>query len=265
MNDVVKAIILGIVQGLTEFIPVSSTGHLIIVGKLVKFSGDFATTFDIVIQLGSIIAVIIIYKDHFREYLRPKPNLGIYPNIFHIIITIIPVAIVGYYLHKHIEKYLFDPFTVAVGLIMGSILMIAADYYHKRTMKNEHIGYKRALGVGAIQCLSLWPGMSRSGATISGGIFTGMDHKNAASYSFICAVPVMFMATTFKLYTSAAAINSRQFLLLAIGFVLAFVVGWASIVFLLKLLSKIKLFPFAIYRIILAILILISSMGGKSA
>jgi undecaprenyl-diphosphatase len=265
MSDVVKAIILGIVQGLTEFIPVSSTGHLIVAGELLEFGGAFAKTFDIAIQLGSIMAVIIIYKENFREYLRSKPNLKIYPNIFHIIVTIIPVAIVGYLVHDYIKEYLFTPFTVAVGLILGSILMIAADYYHKRTQKNEQIGYKRAFWVGAIQCLALWPGMSRSGTTISGGIFTGMDHKNAASYSFICAVPVMFMATAFELYKNGASINSREFMLLSIGFVLAFVVGWASIVFLLKLLSKIKLFPFAIYRIILAILILVSAMGGKSA
>jgi undecaprenyl-diphosphatase len=265
MHDVVRAIILGIVQGLTEFIPVSSTGHLIIAGELLEFSGSFAKTFDIAIQLGSIMAVVIIYKDHFREYLRPKPNLNIYPNIFHIAITLIPVVIIGYLTHDAIKKYLFSPFTVAVGLILGSFLMIFADYYHKHTKKNEKIGYKNAFLVGIFQCFALWPGMSRSGSTISGGILTGMDHKSAASYSFICAVPVMLMATVFELYKNGAAIDSREFMLLWIGFVVAFVVGWASIVFLLKLLSKIKLFPFAIYRIILAILILASSMGGKSA
>ncbi len=265
MNDVVKAILLGIVQGLTEFIPVSSTGHLIIAGELLEFSGAFAKTFDIAIQLGSIMAVVIIYKDNFREYLRLKPNLNIFPNIFHIITTLIPVIIVGYLAHDMVREYLFSPFTVAIGLITGSILMIGADYYHKRTKKNEKIGYKRAFWVGSIQCLSLWPGMSRSGATISGGILAGMDHKDSAAYSFICAVPVMIMATTLELYKNGTSINSREFMLLSIGFVISFVVGWASIVFLLKLLSKIKLFPFAIYRIILAILILASSIGGKSA
>ena len=265
MHDVVKAVILGIVQGLTEFIPVSSTGHLIVVGQLLEFGGSFAKTFDIAIQLGSIMAVVIIYKDNFREYLRPKPNLKIYPNIFHIAITIIPVAIVGYFVHDLMKQYLFTPFTVAVGLILGSFLMILADYYHKQTKRNEKIGYKRAFLVGTFQCLSLWPGMSRSGATISGGIISGMDHKSAASYSFICAVPVMLMATAFELFKTGAAINSRELMLLIIGFIVSFAVGWASIVFLIKLLSKIKLFPFAIYRIVLAIIILVSAIGGKSA
>ena len=191
--------------------------------------------------------------------------MKIYPNIFHIAATIIPVAIAGYLFHDFMKQYLFTPFTVAVGLILGSFLMIFADYYYKRTQRNEQIGYKRAFLVGAFQCLALWPGMSRSGSTISGGIISGMDHKNAASYSFICAVPVMFMATAFELLKTGASINSRELILLITGFIVAFVVGWASIVFLLKLLSKIKLFPFAIYRIILAIIILASAIGGKTA
>jgi len=265
MHDVIKALILGIVQGLTEFIPVSSTGHLIIAGELLEFSGSFAKTFDIAIQLGSILAVVIIYKDNFREYLKPKPNLKIFPNIFHIAITIIPVAIVGYLAHDFMKQYLFTPFTVAVGLILGSFLMILADYYQRRTKRNEQIGYKRAFLVGAFQCLSLWPGMSRSGSTISGGILSGMDHKNAAAYSFICAVPVMLMATAFELFKTGASINSSELMLLVIGFIVSFAVGWASIVFLIKLLSRIKLFPFAIYRIILAIIILASAIGGKAA
>ena len=265
MSDIIKAILLGIVQGLTEFIPVSSTGHLIVAGELLQFSGAFAKTFDIAIQLGSIMAVVIIYKDNFREYIKPKPNLNIFPNIFHIAITLIPVIIVGYLAHDMVKKYLFTPFTVAIGLILGSIIMIMADYYNKKTHSAKNIGYKRAFSVGLFQCISLWPGMSRSGATISGGILNGMDHKTASSYSFICAVPVMIMATTFELIKTDAVINSREFLLLAIGFVVSFVVGWGSIVFLLKLISKIKLFPFAIYRIIIAIIILSSSIGGKSA
>ena len=265
MHDIIRAIILGIVQGLTEFIPVSSTGHLIIAGELLEFSGSFAKTFDIAIQLGSIMAVVIIYKDNFREYLRPRANLKIYPNIFHIAVTLIPVIIVGYLAHDFVKQYLFSPFTVAVGLILGSILMIFADYYHKRTKRDEKIGYKRAFLVGTFQCLSLWPGISRSGSTISGGILSGMDHKNAAAYSFICAVPVMLMATAYELFKTGATINSQELTLLIIGFIVSFAVGWASILFLLKLLSKIKLFPFAIYRIILAIISLASAIGGKSA
>ena len=256
MHDFITAIILGVVQGLTEFIPVSSTGHLIITGKLLEFGGEFAKTFDIAIQLGSILAVIIIYKDNFREYLRPRPNLKMFPNIIHLIVTTVPVLIAGFLLHGLIKQYLFSPFTVAIGLMVGSVLMLFADYYQRRTRSNIDIGYKKAFVVGIFQCLSLWPGMSRSGSTISGGIFSGMDHKKAASFSFICAVPAMFAATGYELRKTTHSFSSHELLVLVIGFIVSFLVGWASILFLLKLLSKIKLMPFAIYRIILAFIIL---------
>ena len=256
MSDIVKAILLGIVQGLTEFVPVSSTGHLILAGNLLEFSGEFSKTFDIAIQLGSILAVIIIYKDNFREYIKPKPNLKVFPNIIHIIMTTIPVLIAGFLFHDVIKQYLFTPFTVAIGLLLGSVLMLFADYYYRRTKSNIDIGYKKSVMVGLFQCLSLWPGMSRSGSTISGGIFNGMDHKKAASYSFICAVPAMFAATGYELLKTRHAFNLHEFFLLAIGFIVSFAVGWASIVFLIRLVSKIKLLPFAIYRIILAFIIL---------
>ena len=256
MSDIVKAILLGIVQGLTEFIPVSSTGHLILAGNLLEFSGEFAKTFDIAIQLGSILAVIIIFKDNFREYIKPKPNLKVFPNIIHIIMTTVPVLIVGLLFHDLIKQYLFTPFTVAIGLMLGSVLMLFADYYYRRTKNNMDIGYKKAVAVGLFQCLALWPGMSRSGSTISGGIFSGMDHKKAASYSFICAVPAMFAATGYELLKTRHVFTSHEVFILAIGFLVSFVIGWAAIVFLLRLVSKIKLIPFAIYRIILAFIIL---------
>lgn len=256
MNEFIKAILLGVVQGLTEFIPVSSTGHLIITGDLLEFSGEFAKTFDIAIQLGSILAVIIVYRDNFKEYIRPRPNLGVFPNIIHIIITTLPVLLVGFLLHDVIKQYLFNPFTVAVGLLLGSVIMILADYYHRRNKLNINIGYKRALSVGLFQCLSLWPGMSRSGSTISGGIFCGMDHKKAASYSFICAVPAMFAATGYELLKTSHSFTTHELLVILTGFIVSFIVGWASILFLLKLVTKIKLTPFAIYRIVLAIIIL---------
>jgi undecaprenyl-diphosphatase len=256
MNDFIRAILLGIVQGVTEFLPISSTGHLIIVGDILEFTGEFSKTFDIAIQLGSILAVIMIYKDNFREYIKLKPNLNIFPNIIHITITTIPVLIIGVLCHTAIKAYLFTPFTVAIGLLVGSVIMLFADYYHRRTKNNVDIGYKNALVVGLFQCLSLWPGMSRSGVTISGGIFNGMDHKKAASYSFICAVPAMFAATGYELLKTSNDLTSHEFFVLATGFVISFFVGWVSIMFMLRLVSKIKLMPFAIYRIILAFIIL---------
>lgn len=256
MNDILKAIILGTVQGLTEFIPVSSTGHLIVAGDLLQFTGEFSKTFDIAIQLGSILAVIIIFRENFREYIKLRINTKIFPNVIHIILTLVPVMIVGYFFHDLIKQYLFTPTTVAFGLMFGSISMMFADYYQHRTKLDQNIGYKRAISVGLFQCLALWPGMSRSGATISGGIFSGMGYKKASVYSFICAVPVMIIATGFELLKTKATLDAHELIVLIVGFVLAFLVGWASILFLLKLISKIKLTPFAIYRIILAIIIL---------
>jgi len=256
MSDIIKAILLGIVQGLTEFIPVSSTGHLILAGNILEFSGEFSKTFDIAIQLGSILAVIIIFKDNFKEYIKPKPNLKIFPNIIHIAMTTIPVLIAGLVFHDVIKQYLFTPFTVAIGLMLGSILMLFADYYYKRTKNNMDIGYKKSVVVGLFQCLALWPGMSRSGSTISGGIFSGMDHKKAASYSFICAVPAMFAATGYELLKTRHTFTLHEVFILAIGFLVSFAIGWAAILFLLRLVSKVKLIPFAIYRIILAFIIL---------
>ncbi len=256
MSDILKAVILGIVQGLTEFIPVSSTGHLIIAGHALEFSGEFSKTFDIAIQLGSIMAVVIIYSGNFREYIKFKPNLKVFPNIIHIIITMIPAIIVGVLLHKTIKQYLFSPTTVALSLIAGSILMMFADYYHHRYKSDTDVGYKGSLMIGLFQCLSLWPGMSRSGATISGGIFSGMGYKKASMYSFICAVPTMIAACTYELIKTNAHMTGHEFLVLGIGFAVSFLVGWASIIFLLRLIPKTKLWPFSVYRIILAILIL---------
>lgn len=256
MSDIIKALLLGIVQGLTEFLPVSSTGHLIISGSILEFSGEFAKTFNIAIQLGSILAVIIIYKDNFKEYIRPKPNLKVFPNIIHIILTTVPVLIVGAVSYKFIKQYLFGTTTVAIGLMLGSVIMLFADYYQRVKKTDQIISYKKAILVGIFQCLSLWPGMSRSGVTISGGLFTGMAHSRASSYSFICAVPAMFAATGYELFKSSANFSSNELILLITGFLVSFAVGWASIVILLKLISRIKLMPFALYRIALAILIL---------
>ncbi len=264
MTEIIKTILLGIVQGLTEFLPVSSTGHLIITGELLKFSGEFAKTFDIAIQLGSILAVVIIYRSNFKEYIKLKPNLKIFPNVIHITLTLIPALIAGFLFHGLIKQYLFTPVTVALSLIVGSIIMIFADYYQLRKKTDINIGYKSAFIIGLIQCLSLWPGMSRSGVTISAGLFSNMGYKKASMYSFICAVPIMICACGYELLKTKAVLSTDQIKLLIIGFIVSFLVGWASIVFLLKLIPKTKLWPFSIYRIILAIIILSSYMGTKN-
>lgn len=259
MLDIYKVIILGIVEGLSEFIPISSTGHLIVVSTFLNFTSEFSKTFNIAIQLGAILSVIIIFKSNFKEYFRLKPNLSISPNIIHIILVSIPAFIGGYYLHPFIKKNLFSPFTVAVGLIIGSFLMIYADMYNSKIKTEAKLTMKKSISIGFFQLLSLWPGFSRSGATISGGLLLGLNHKNASAVSFICAVPVILGATFYELLTTKIVYSQQNIILLIVGFLISFIVGWVSMLFFLKLINKIKLKPFAIYRIIIALLILYST------
>jgi undecaprenyl-diphosphatase len=260
MHDIIRSLILGVVEGLTEFIPVSSTGHLIIAGDLLEFTSEFAKTFDVAIQLGAILAVVIIFKDKFIDLLCFKKDK--FPNTWQVIVTTIPALIFGFLLHGAIKKYLFSPVTVAVGLIAGSILMIYADRFAAKNIPagdSKKITLGQSLVIGLFQTLALWPGMSRSGATISGSIFMRLDYRAAAAYSFICAVPVMFCATGYELLkASAGGITQAQIIVLAVGFVTSLLFGWLSIVFFLKLIARIKLLPFAIYRIVLALVILVS-------
>jgi undecaprenyl-diphosphatase len=265
MTDIIKTIILGILEGLTEFIPVSSTGHLIILNEIINFQGEFAKTFDIFIQLGAILSVIIIYKNNFIEYIKLKPNFKIFPNIFHIIVTTIPALAFGYLLHPYIKKYLFSSFTVAIGLIIGSFIMLFADYYNKSIEKDKKMTYGKAFIIGLFQCLAMWPGVSRSGATISGAVLTGTSYKNASTYSFICAVPIMIVAISYDLFKTNITFTTDKIIILATGFIVSFIVGYFSILFFLKLINKIKLMPFAIYRIILAVIILSSPLATKKS
>lgn len=259
MLDFYKVIILGVLEGLTEFIPISSTGHLIIVSDYLNFTSEFSKTFNISIQLGAILAVLIIFRTNFKEYFKIKPNLEIFPNIIQIILISIPAFIGGYYLHSFIKNNLFSPFTVAVGLIIGSFLMIYADIHNSKIITEAKLSVKKSITLGLFQCLALWPGFSRSGASISGALLLGLDYKNASAVSFICAVPVILGATFYELIKTTVVFTQENIILILVGFFISFIFGCLSILFFLKLISKIKLKPFAIYRIILAIIILYST------
>src|SRR5699024_4213787 len=209
--ELIKAIILGIVEGLTEFAPVSSTGHMISVDDMWLQSENFLTkyvanTFKVVIQLGSILAVIVIFKDRFIDLLGLK-RLGHNKNhqttdqgrlkLGQVIVGLIPAGVFGLIFKDFIDDYLFSTETVLIGLLLGSVLMIVADKTSPTTAVTQtvdQITYRQALTVGLIQCFSLWPGFSRSGATISGGVMTGMNHRTAADFTFIMAVQIMMGA-----------------------------------------------------------------------
>ncbi|MDQ8733677.1 undecaprenyl-diphosphate phosphatase [Paenibacillus sp. LHD-38] len=272
---ILKAIILGIVEGLTEFAPVSSTGHMVIVDDMWLQSEQYLTkyvanTFKIVIQLGSILAVVIIFRNRFIDLLglrrggqeavqsasEPKRKL----KLTHVLVGLIPAGVFGLLFDDYIDEYLFSIKTVLVGLVIGAIFMIIADRFRPAKAKIEtvdQITYKQALSVGLIQCLSLWPGFSRSGSTISGGVLLGMSHRAAADFTFIMAVPIMAGASLLSLAKNWEYFTVDSLPFFIAGFLSAFVFALISIRFFLKLINKIKLVPFAIYRIVLAAVIYI--------
>jgi undecaprenyl-diphosphatase len=258
MEHYLIAIILGIVEGLTEFLPVSSTGHLILTEKLLGVAEEEKwKTFAIVIQLGSICAVLLLFWRRILGLLgigRQK-TFGPQLNLLHIIIGIIPAGIAGVLLHDFIKKYLFSPWTVLLSLIVGGVLMIVAEKFQPRTTARtiDDLTYKQAFGIGLFQCLALWPGFSRSGATISGGLLLGASHKAAAEFSFIMAIPIMMGATGLDLIKSWDYLSASDFGFFATGFLTAMLVAMLAIVSFLKLLERVNLTPFAMYRFLLAV------------
>ncbi|KPV59105.1 UDP pyrophosphate phosphatase [Paenibacillus sp. A3] len=262
------ALILGLVEGLTEFAPVSSTGHMIIVDDFLFqskdiFSPSVANTFKIVIQLGSILAVVVLMWDRFMNLLGLKKmpgqtSSGPRLNLLQVFVGLVPAGILGVLFDDYIDEYLFSTKTVVVGLVLGAVLMLAADWFRPRRPKTEtadQITYKQAFLVGLVQCLSLWPGFSRSGSTISGGVLLGMSHRAAADFTFIMAVPIMAGASFLSLLKSWDSITMDAIPFFVVGFISAFVFALLSIRFFLKLINRIKLVPFAIYRLVLAAII----------
>ncbi|WP_256758849.1 undecaprenyl-diphosphate phosphatase [Cohnella sp. WQ 127256] len=258
MFDYVKAIILGIVEGLTEFLPVSSTGHMILVGDILNFDGPAADTFKIVIQLGAVMAVLILYWKRYMDMLKGLVTLNFKAkkklNAIHMIIAMIPALIVYLIFKDVIKEQLFGPAPVLIGLVVGGILLlVAVRVKRKVTAENtDDITYKQALGIGLFQCLALWPGFSRSGSTISGGLLLGTSQKAAADFTFMISVPVMLGATVLDMYDSRELLTSDNLLLFAIGFVAAFIVAMIAVVTFLNLIKRLRLEWFALYRFVLA-------------
>lgn len=258
MSENIIAVIIGIVEGLTEYLPISSTGHMILVGSMLGFEGEKASVFEVFIQLGAILSVFILYREKFFNMLKPAKN-NIYKQgltAYHVMAGIVPVMLIGYLLHKPIKTYLFSPYTVIIGLILGAFLMLAAEKANKRITTNDvdEMSIKQAFFVGAFQILSLWPGFSRSGSTISGGLFLGLSRTAAAEFSFIIAVPLMFVACIYDLLKFVSKLSIADLQMLAIGFVVSFVVAYISIIWFLRFLNKSTLASFAYYRFVVAAL-----------
>lgn len=260
--DIFKGLVLGFVEGMTEFVPVSSTGHMILVGEtILHFTGAKAATFEVVIQLGSILAVVYVFWKRLLSLIgihTSNPEAEVtehrgHLTLIHVFLAMLPAVVIGLLLHGYIKE-LFTAKTVLIGLVAGGMLMIVAEKL-KRPVISTHldeISYKQAFTIGCFQCLALWPGFSRSGATISGGLLSGTNHKTAAEFSFIVAVPMMVAASGLDLYKSWHMLSSTDLPLFVTGFVTAFFVALFAIKFFLKLIARISLTPFAIYRFILA-------------
>jgi undecaprenyl-diphosphatase len=264
MSDWLAAVVLGIVEGLTEFLPVSSTGHLILVGELLGFVGERAETFEIFIQLGAILAVVWLYRERFARLIgdglagrallprRGAPGL----TWAHLLVAMAPVLAAGLLLRGTIREYLFTSSTVLIGLVVGAVYMVGAEVAARRRPATagslDRLSLPQVLGIGCLQCLSLWPGFSRSGATIGGGLLAGLDRRTAAEFSFVLAVPVMIAATGYDLVRSLALLDRGFIATLALGFAVSFMVAWAAVVGFLKVVGRISLTPFALYRVALA-------------
>ncbi|MCM3731400.1 undecaprenyl-diphosphate phosphatase [Fictibacillus nanhaiensis] len=273
---VLKALILGMVEGLTEFAPVSSTGHMILVDDMWLKSEEFLTkyvanTFKVVIQLGSILAVVVVFRQRFIDMLGFRRNkatnevTGGRLKLSQVIVGLVPAGILGVLFEDFIDEHLFTANTVLIGLAIGAVLMIIADKFASKNQNPvidsvDQITYKQAFTIGLIQCLSLWPGFSRSGATISGGVLVGLSHRAAADFTFIMAVPIMAGASGISLIKNWQYFSADAMPFFVVGFISAFVFAMLSIRFFLKVIEKVRLTPFAIYRLVLVAVILLVMM-----
>ncbi|WP_422447312.1 undecaprenyl-diphosphate phosphatase [Thermoanaerobacterium sp. DL9XJH110] len=266
MSLLTKAFIMGVVEGLTEFLPISSTGHLIITGDLIGFKGgSFHTMFEIVIQLGAILAVVYYYRkkivDSFAHILPGQRGFNLW---FKMLIAFLPSAAFGVLLNDYIEKYLFSSFTVALALIAGGILILIVEKAFGRNGVDDidEAGLGQSFVIGLAQCLSLFPGMSRSASTIMGGMAAGLSVKAAAEFSFFLAIPTMFAATAYSLLKGFASMSAIEWQALGIGFVMSFIVALLAVDKFLSYLTKNSLKPFAYYRILVGVAMILLITSG---
>ncbi|MDR3289544.1 MAG: undecaprenyl-diphosphate phosphatase [Peptococcaceae bacterium] len=256
MELILKAIILGVVEGVTEFLPISSTGHLILFGHFLHFTGPFAILFEIVIQLGAILAVVYYYRQKILDSLKHlRPGQWGFTLWFCMLIAFLPAAVVGLILKEPIDTYLFSPFTVSIALIVGALLMIIVEnnFSSQKNSDFVHVGVKKSLLIGFAQCLSLFPGMSRSASTIMGGMIVGLSVKAAAEFSFFLAIPTMVAATGYSLLKGFQAMTSLEWAALAVGFLVSFLVALIVIGKFLSFLVSHSLKGFAYYRLLVGI------------
>lgn len=265
MIDILKSIILGIIEGITEWLPISSTGHLILADEFIKLnaSDEFKEMFEVVVQLGAILAVVVLFWNKLwpfttkeKGYIKRK-SFMIWSKV---IVAVIPAAVIGILLDDIMQEYLFNPWVVAAMLILYGIIFIIVERINKnrkpRIISMKDLSYKDALLIGGFQVLSLVPGTSRSGSTILGAMILGVSRTVAAEFSFFLAVPVMFGASLLKVLKFGFNLTGAEFVILAVGLVTAFIVSVLAIKFLLGYIKKKDFTAFGYYRIILGAIVI---------
>ncbi|GAB2530629.1 undecaprenyl-diphosphate phosphatase [Simplicispira piscis] len=262
----VKAAIMGVVEGLTEFLPISSTGHLILAGALLGFDDDKAKVFDIAIQTGAIFAVILVYWQKIRATVAALPNSRQAQRFaLNVLIGFLPAVVLGLAFGKVIKAHLFTPVVVASTFILGGFIILWAERRSPvatRVTSVDDMSPLDALKVGLVQCLAMVPGTSRSGATIIGGMLLGLSRKAATDYSFFLAMPTLIGAGVYSLYKERALLSMGDAPLFAVGLLFSFLSAWICVRWLLRYISSHSFVPFAWYRIVFGVLVLVTAGMG---
>ena len=251
-STLISALVMGVVEGLTEFIPVSSTGHLILIGDLLGFQGPPGRLFEVVIQLGAILAVCVVYFQRLWHIAVTLPTSAASRRfVIAILLAFLPAVVIGVFAHGFIKSVLFSPYVVSVALILGgiAILVIERNLPEPRHFEVEAFSPRLALGIGFVQTLAMIPGVSRSGATILGSLLMGVERRTAAEFSFFLAIPTMAGAVVYDTYKNYSTLTSDGSLVIAIGFVAAFLAGLLVVRSLVAFVSRYGFTPFGWYRI----------------
>jgi undecaprenyl-diphosphatase len=261
----VKAAIMGIVEGLTEFLPISSTGHLILTGALLHFDDEKAKVFDIAIQTGAILAVILVYWQKIRDTVISLPSSKEAQRFtLNVLVAFLPAVVLGLLFGKMIKEHLFTAGVVATTFILGGFVILWAErrQHTPRIHEVEQMRWTDALAVGFMQCLALVPGTSRSGATIIGAMLLGLSRKAATEFSFYLAIPTLIGAGAYSLYKERHALSAADLPMFLVGLMLSFVSAWLCVRWLLRYISSHRFTPFAWYRIAFGIVVLLTAATG---
>ena len=262
----VKAAIMGVVEGLTEFLPISSTGHLILAGVLLGFDDAKAKVFDIAIQTGAIFAVILVYWQKIRATLVALPSQRQAQRFaLNVLIGFVPAVVLGLLLGKAIKAHLFTPVVVASTFILGGFIILWAERRAPSATRIQEVDDMTALDalkVGLVQCLAMVPGTSRSGATIIGGMLLGLSRKAATDYSFFLAIPTLVGAGAYSLYKERALLEMADLPMFSVGLFFSFISAWLCVRWLLRYISTHSFVPFAWYRIVFGVVVLVTAWTG---